>query len=187
MTKKAETTKAPETLSEAEAKTAAQTKQAQNAQINGAAEPDPELAAKQAEEKARLDAIAEAAKDLNPNATLDEAIEEGNPKSLYMAMIRKSEVSTIPKRIYLHEGAILEALFGIGTVTVDLTSELPGYIEDAQEEFDRLLRVYGRKGEEAVRTIYSNAADLAGELGLKAPVRRRGLAGAQQGQFSAQR
>ena len=87
--------------------------------------------------------------------------------------IKKDETTTIPRRVYEHEIPVLEALFGQGSVTIVDGSRKKMAVGDAQSEYNRMMRVYGRKGENAVKAMYASAADLAVEAGLERPVRRK--------------
>lgn len=85
-------------------------------------------------------------------------------------VIAKDETTSIPRRVFEHEVPVLQTLWGEDRVKVlegsEVDMELGG---DAAYEFERMLRVYGRKGENAVRAVYHNPGSLADELGIAAP------------------
>jgi hypothetical protein len=103
--------------------------------------------------------------------------------------IKRNELTTIPKRVFSHEIVILQAIHGEENIEVVEDSELQlPLIGDAQDELDRLIRVYGRKQSAVVLAQYSSARVLAEELGIKAPaVRRATKHGVQTKQASGQR
>ena len=102
---------------------------------------------------------------------------DGEKTTSVRVRIRKNETTTIPKRVFEHEVPILHELFGEDAVKVIEGTELDLAVGSAQQEYDRLMRVYGRKGEAAVRKVYASAADLAAEAGIEKPERRRRSAG----------
>lgn len=105
---------------------------------------------------------------------------EGEEAPSVRVRIRKNETTTIPRRVFEHEIPILHALFGDDAVKAIEGTELNQPVGSAQQEFDRLLRVYGSKGEKAVRSIYPSASDLADEAGIERPERRKRSAGGQR-------
>ena len=103
--------------------------------------------------------------------------------------LKVNEMTTIPKRVFSHEVAILQTLHGEENVAVEEGSEKEQKIQSTvDEEYARLLRAYGRKGAKAVQTVYPSAALLADELGLSRPARTRATKlGLEPKQQSAQR
>lgn len=95
----------------------------------------------------------------------------------------------IPRRVFEHEVVILQSLFGEESVEViEGTDRMEPMIGDAADEYDRLMRVYGRKGAEIVRQIYPTSAALADEIGISRPKRSRASrAGLELGEQSSQR
>lgn len=96
---------------------------------------------------------------------------------------------TIPRRVFDHEIVILQSLFGEENIEIeDGTETGQRLIGDAADEYDRLMRVYGKKGAEIVRQIYPTSAALADEIGIERPRRSRAhRAGLELGEQSGQR
>lgn len=77
------------------------------------------------------------------------------------------DTSVLSKRVYAHEIVVLQMLFGEESVELVEGSEMQEPVGTATEEYDRMLRVYGKKGAQAVRQVYPSAGALASEAGLK--------------------
>lgn len=77
------------------------------------------------------------------------------------------DTAVLSKRVYAHEVVVLQTLFGEESVEMVEGSEMQEPIGNATEEYDRMLRVYGKKGAQVVRSVYPSAAALASEAGLK--------------------
>lgn len=145
-----------------------------------------------AEQKAELTAAPPNAKPspgIKPSAEREHVEATGPEVESVRVLIKLNELTTIPKRVFVHEIAILQTLHGEEKIEVVEGSELmKPLIGEAPEELDRLLRVYGRKGAKAVTANYHNARDLADAIGIKAPktarATKKGLASSKQ---SAQR
>lgn len=114
---------------------------------------------------------------------------EGPKVESIVIKLKLNEMTTIPKRVFAHEVAILQTLHGEENVALVEGSEQPKKIQSTVgEEYARLLRAYGRKGAKAVQTVYPSAALLADELGLSRPTRTRATKlGLEPKQQSAQR
>lgn len=104
-------------------------------------------------------------------------------------LIKMNELTTVPRRVFVHEIAILQLIHGEENIEVVDGSEIElALIGDAQAELDRLMRVYGRKGGKAVLETYHSARDLADALGIEAPrVQRATKKGLSQQKQSSQR
>lgn len=103
--------------------------------------------------------------------------------------IVRDPMMKIGKRVFEHEIPILEELHGADKIVVDENSGRDETIvTSAEAEYDRLTRIYGEKGKQAlIRVFGSNARGLASETGLPKPVTRV-LGGRRQGKAqSAQR
>lgn len=161
---------------------------------------DKNAAAQDGEKKQLSDeqiaAITAAPEDADPSlgpkpskdrAAITEA--EGPEVESVRVLIKRNELTTVPKRVFSHEVVILQAIHGEENIEVVEGSEvqLP-LIGDAQQELDRLVRVYGRKQQQIVLAQYGNARQLADELGIDAPrVRRATKRGAPSGKASSHR
>lgn len=99
------------------------------------------------------------------------------------------DMSSIPRRVFDHEVVILQGLFGEEAVEViDGSERGQAMVGDAADEYDRLMRVYGKKGADVVRQIYPTSAALADEIGIERPRRSRAhRAGMDLGVQSSQR
>lgn len=104
-------------------------------------------------------------------------------------IIRKDETTSIPKRVFAHEVIILQTIWGEDKIEVVEGSELDQHLTgDAGVEHERLLRVYGRKGEAAVLRSYPTPSLLAQSAGIKLrPVNLSSKKGKTSAPQSAQR
>lgn len=96
--------------------------------------------------------------------------DDETPVPSVRVLIVKDETTTIPKRVFEHEVPILQTIWGEDKIEVVEGSEIELDLDgNADTEFARLLRVYGRKHENAVRAVYHNPGSLADEIGIAAP------------------
>lgn len=96
-----------------------------------------------------------------------------------IVLIEHDQMSKAPSRVFEHELPVLFELHGEDKVTVveGSAEEVDVDVADVREMYDQLLRKYGKKGENAVRTIYPRVSDLAEELGVE--VRRTRVRGSK--------
>lgn len=97
------------------------------------------------------------------------------------------DTAVLTKRVYEHEVIVLQMLFGEESVEIVDGSEDDMAVGTATEEYDRLLRVYGKKGSKAVREVYPSAAALAADTGLSRPRAKATKAGMDLKEQSKQR
>lgn len=97
------------------------------------------------------------------------------------------DTAVLSRRVFEHEVVVLQLLHGEENVEVVEDSEMQEPIGNASEEYDRLMRVYGKKGAKAVREIYPSAASLASEAGLKKAAAKTTRPGMELRQQSSQR
>lgn len=157
---------------------------------------DAKGAEKQSLTSEQIAAITAAPEDADPSAgpkpsrdrhAITEA--DGPQVESVRVLIKRNELTTVPKRVFSHEIVILQAIHGEENIDVVEGSEVDLPLAgDAQAELDRLVRVYGRKQQAIVLAQYGNARQLADELGIEAPkVRRATKRGAPSGKASSQR
>lgn len=97
------------------------------------------------------------------------------------------DTAVMTKRVYEHEIIVLQMLFGEEKVEVVEGSEDETPVGTATEEYDRLMRVYGKKGAKVVREVYPSAAALAADTGLSRPKVKATKAGMELKEQSKQR
>ena len=97
------------------------------------------------------------------------------------------DTAVMTKRVYEHEVVLLQVLFGEEAVEIVPDSEDETPVGTASEEYDRLMRVYGKKGSKVVREVYPSAAALAAETGLSRPRTKATKAGMELKEQSKQR
>lgn len=113
------------------------------------------------------------ASDQRPDADRSRTVARGEMVESVRVLIDR-DMSRIPRRVFEHEVVILQSLFGEENVEVmEGTERDQQLIGDAADEYDRLMRVYGRKGADIVRQIYPTSAALADEIGIDRPRRSR--------------
>src|SRR5690606_36128944 len=126
-----------------------------------------------AEQKAELTAVPPNAKPspgIKPAAEREHVEATGPKIETVRVLIKMNELTTVPKRVFGHEIAVLQTLHGLENVEVVEGSELEQrLIGDTQMELERMMRVYGRRGAKAVIENYPTARALADELGVAAP------------------
>lgn len=129
------------------------------------------------EEKAALVAPPEGAREsgsLRPSGEERHSEPQGPELETVRVIIRANEMTGVPRRVFSHEVAILQTLHGEENVQLVEGTELDLPIQsDVDAEYERLLRVYGRKGAKAVNAVYPSAALLADDLGLRRPSRSK--------------
>lgn len=128
------------------------------------------------------------ASDQRPDANRKSVTAQG-PRVTSVRVKVNRDMYEIPRRVFEHEVVILQVLFGEEAVEVmEGTEREQAMIGDAADEYDRLMRVYGRKGAEVVRQVYPTSAALADEIGISRPKRSRASrAGLELGEQSSQR
>lgn len=129
------------------------------------------------EEKAALVAPPEGAREsgsLRPSGEERHSDPHGPELETVRVIIRANEMTGVPRRVFSHEVAILQTLHGEENVQLVEGTELDLPIQsNVDGEYERLLRVYGRKGAAAVTKVYPSAALLADDLGLRRPARSK--------------
>lgn len=87
-----------------------------------------------------------------------------------LVKISPDPMTVLSKRVFEHEIPILQDLHGEDKIEVVEDSERDEDVTlSAQQEFDRLSRCYGPKGETSLQNVYGSARGLANEMGLPAP------------------
>lgn len=166
-TKKASTGAA---ASKAKAESSANTAELQTAQkatVPEGAQPsdEPSLSAQRA-------AAAAAAQDLYQarRADEDDDMEDEDEERVTLAMARvliTRDNTKTDKDVFAHEVDILRLIHGEENVEVYGTRDVEVVDFDPQTELDRLLRFYGKNGEEAVTAVYGRSpARLAQAVGV---------------------
>lgn len=88
----------------------------------------------------------------------------------FLVKISPDPMTSLSKRVFEHEIPILQDLHGEDKIEVIEDSERDEEVTlSAQQEFDRLSRCYGPKGETSLQNVYSSPRGLANEMGLPAP------------------
>lgn len=96
-----------------------------------------------------------------------------------LVTIERDQMMKVAKRVFEHEIPILEQLHGEDMVSVEDGSERDVKVAmTAEEEYDRLCRRYGKKGEQAVHFVYgSQSGKLASETGLPGKTKAKARTG----------
>lgn len=85
---------------------------------------------------------------------------------LHTVTVTNDPATKVPTQVYDHEVPVLEAIHGEGNVEIVSSEEIDVPNFTVEDEFERLLRKYGQKNEDTVKTVYRSSNRLADELGF---------------------
>jgi hypothetical protein len=86
----------------------------------------------------------------------------------HLVLIQKETMQKVPKHVFAHELPVLRAIFGIDAVIEVSQSEVDVTNFTVEDEFDRLVRVYGANNMDKLVSVYgNNPRILSDELGIE--------------------